>query len=1003
MTVYSDWLLNPLARRCVLVELNVSISGVETTLYLSNNIYVDSVAERSYQCIIDGAIETTEELSLDSTAGTLSYGGVSIDNSNGVRDAWLTSAYVWRSRVVTVLFGDNSWARADFTTIFNGIINDLQPNGETGLILTLADKMQRLNTALSEQLLGGLTVNANDLVPIAFGNVCNALPLLTDKAMHEYQVHNAPINDFFEVRDNGVPLTGTSLPTFYTATGKFNLAVSPAGQITCSFQGDKQSAYTDTIAGTIYAIVTRYGKDSQRFTSADVDLTNFSDFDTAHPDHIGFYANSRENTLNVVQQLASSIGAQCFMSRPGKLKLYQISITPAGTSMPIKSSDFIEGSFKIINRLAVQSSVRLNYAKNWTVQEGLQTGIPADHVNFFANEWLKVTATDTAAANLNKQDSLPPGRDTLLITTAQATAEAARELALYTSLRGVYRFESSHAGLLALNLGDPVTITSSRFGLSAGKTGTVVRLQTDWAECATTIDVFGFVEPPIVPTYTITPPLSTITEGGAAVTFAVITTYIGDGTVLYWTTSGDVIAADFTDGLLTGNFAITAGAGAITRAAANDGTDESAEIFYIQVRTVSTAGTVEAVSGGVTIAANGTSYAVTPAASSYNEGTTAVFNIATTGVTNGTFLYWTVAGTGITTADFTGGSLSGSVTITSNAGVINLGIANDATTEGAESFILSLRTTSISGTVVATASSVTINDTSKVLKKGIFAYGSNNSGVLVSISNLVSNTGVIGTDVTGVGTARQFLSACNYGGDKGIFAYGLTTVSVSISNLVSNTGVIGTDVAGVGTARYSLGACNYGGDKGIFAYGKTTVSVSISNLVSNTGVIGTDVTGVGTARLYLSACNYGGDKGIFAYGYTTLALSISNLVSNTGVIGTDVAGVGTARYTLGACSYFGGDKGIFAYGKTLTDVLSISNLVSNTGVIGTDVAGVGTARLWLSACNYGGDKGIFAYGSNNSSVLVSISNLVSNTGVIGTDVAGVGKARLGLGACSYFG
>ena len=40
------------------------------------------------------------------------------------------------------------------------------------------------------------------------------------------------------------------------------------------------------------------------------------------------------------------------------------------------------------------------------------------------------------------------------------------------------------------------------------------------------------------------------------------------------------------------------------------------------------------------------------------------------------------------------------------------------------------------------------------------------------MTNLVSNTGVVGTDTTGVGTARQNLSACEYGGDKGIFGYG---------------------------------------------------------------------------------------------------------------------------------------------------------------------------------------------------------------------------------------
>ena len=54
---------------------------------------------------------------------------------------------------------------------------------------------------------------------------------------------------------------------------------------------------------------------------------------------------------------------------------------------------------------------------------------------------------------------------------------------------------------------------------------------------------------------------------------------------------------------------------------------------------------------------------------------------------------------------------------------------------------------------------------------------------------------------------------------KGIFAYGTTGSYVSISNLVTSSGVVASDVTGVGTARYSPGAAGYGGDKAIFAYG----------------------------------------------------------------------------------------------------------------------------------------------------------------------------------------
>ena len=82
----------------------------------------------------------------------------------------------------------------------------------------------------------------------------------------------------------------------------------------------------------------------------------------------------------------------------------------------------------------------------------------------------------------------------------------------------------------------------------------------------------------------------------------------------------------------------------------------------------------------------------------------------------------------------------------------------------------------------------------------------------MSSTCLVSNTGVVGADVTGVGTARPGLAAAGYGGDKAIFGYGYTSgpVNQSMTNLVSNTGVVSTDTTGVGTARRSRAGASYG-------------------------------------------------------------------------------------------------------------------------------------------------------------------------------------------------
>ena len=281
--------------------------------------------------------------------------------------------------------------------------------------------------------------------------------------------------------------------------------------------------------------------------------------------------------------------------------------------------------------------------------------------------------------------------------------------------------------------------------------------------------------------------------------------------------------------------------------------------------------------------------------------------------------------------------------------------------------------------------------------RAIFGYGTTGSNV--SMTNLVSTTGVVATDTTGVGTARNTLAAAGYGADKAIFGYGTTGSNVSMTNLVSNVGVVATDTTGVGTARNFLAAAGYGGDKAIFGYGwNGSSNFSMTNLVSSAGVVASDTTGVGTARTALAAAGYGADKAIFGYGYTNTSVSMTNLVSNAGVVAADTTGVGTARNALAAAGY-GADKAIFGYGDNGSRV-SMTNLVSNAGVVATDTTGVGTARYYLAAAGYGGDKAIFGYGWNGSSNF-SMTNLVSSAGVVASDTTGVGTARNGLAAAGY--
>lgn len=482
---YNAWLSSPSALRCILVEATANVSGTEVVRYMSNRGYVtsasDTPANTVYRSIISGGIKLTENLSLESGA-SLSWGEIEIDNTNGDLDSWLDD--VWVNRNVTVYFGDVRWGRSDFRTIFKGLLSGIGSQSNTKLNLFLRDSLQRLNTPVIDTKLGGTTVNKDRLLPLTFGECHNVSPLLTDPVNHEYQVHTSAIEDIIEVRDNGAPLTVTK----FLSTGKFRLSNSPVGTITASVQGDKPSTYTNTIASAIKHLVKSYGTSENRLTDSDIDLTNFSAFETANTAPIGLYLSDRINLLEACQQLANSVGAQVVMSRLGLLQLKRIDFPPPTATVEINKKHIVLKSLAIDSRLDVTPSVKLGYCKNWTVENNLQTAIPEEHKSLYEQEWLTVTQTDSATATKYKLLTEPVQKDSLLLTTATANTEAARRLAITKEQRVIYKM-TCLPSMFGLELGQSVVLKHNRFGLSSGKTGVVVGLEPDWMNCKINVKV----------------------------------------------------------------------------------------------------------------------------------------------------------------------------------------------------------------------------------------------------------------------------------------------------------------------------------------------------------------------------------------------------------------------------------------------------------------------------------------------------------------------------------
>ena len=213
---------------------------------------------------------------------------------------------------------------------------------------------------------------------------------------------------------------------------------------------------------------------------------------------------------------------------------------------------------------------------------------------------------------------------------------------------------------------------------------------------------------------------TTIVDEGDSVELTVNTVGVSSGTTLYYSTFGGVSSGDFADNSLTGSFNIvgigsTTGIATFTRSIVNDSLDEGSELFYIQIRTGSTSGTIVATSS--TISVNNKpvpTFDVGVSTTTINEGESVVFTINTTGISTSTALYYTADGT-VTSTDFSDNSLSGSFNVvgvgsTTGIATITRTLAYDFESGSADTFNLSIRTGSTSGTIVATSSTITVNN-----------------------------------------------------------------------------------------------------------------------------------------------------------------------------------------------------------------------------------------------------------------------------------------------------
>ena len=174
-----------------------------------------------------------------------------------------------------------------------------------------------------------------------------------------------------------------------------------------------------------------------------------------------------------------------------------------------------------------------------------------------------------------------------------------------------------------------------------------------------------------------------------------------------------------------------------------------------------------------------TAYDINPTANIVNEGGTLTVNIALLEILDGTTVYWSVSSAG----DF--GTALGTFVVNNDSGSFTVTPTKDLSTEGTETFNITLRRGSASGTVVATFANVEIFDVSLT---PTITPAANSVDEGSSLSFAVTNLGPNGTyywTINHVTTANADFSAVSgsfslTGGgaqDNGTGSFNITTIA----------------------------------------------------------------------------------------------------------------------------------------------------------------------------------------------------------------------------------
>ena len=352
-------------------------------------------------------------------------------------------------------------------------------------------------------------------------------------------------------------------------------------------------------------------------------------------------------------------------------------------------------------------------------------------------------------------------------------------------------------------------------------------------------------------------------------------------------------------------------------------------------------------------------YALTVDTNAVNEGGSFTVTLTTTNISTGTAIPYTISG--VSSADIGDEQLSGLLTISNNTATKTFTVTEDLTTEGTETFTLSL--TNISESVV-----VTIGDTSTTpvqsytLDLGGVASINEGSDLTVTLTTVnvpddttvpytISGTGITTADIGGNALTGNFTVTSNTATlilpiTSDAATEGLETMTIALDNGESSVNVNINDTSVSGAVSYTLSssaAAVNEGDSVTITLTTTNVDDATSAAYTITGVTSADIGGESltgnftinsnTANLVLTLAN-----DVTTEGTETLNIALNNGQDNIDITINDTSITPAADFALAVSSTSLNE------GESTTFTLTTTNVPDDT-IVPYTISGVNASDL----------------------------------------------------------